>query len=87
MNGQFRYIGAEQIPVKYGGLSKDGEFDATDAVTEITLRPAAKHTVEFPATEVRVDPFFFFFSPLLKDKRKIQNQWKYLNKGSSLDSL
>ncbi|GMN27018.1 hypothetical protein TIFTF001_001490 [Ficus carica] len=46
-----RYIGAEQIPVKYGGLSKDGEFDATDAVTEITLRPAAKHTVEFPATE------------------------------------
>lgn len=48
----FRYIAAEQVPVKYGGLSKDGEFDTTDAVTEITVKPAAKHTVEFPVTEV-----------------------------------
>ncbi|KAK2656401.1 hypothetical protein Ddye_009453 [Dipteronia dyeriana] len=48
----FRYIAAEQVPVKYGGLSKDGEiFEATDAVTEITVKPAAKHTVEFPVTE------------------------------------
>ncbi|XP_021889884.1 patellin-3-like isoform X1 [Carica papaya] len=46
-----RYIAAEQVPVKYGGLSKDGEFDTTDAVTEITVKPAAKHTVEFPVTE------------------------------------
>ncbi|KAL5567418.1 hypothetical protein UlMin_030582 [Ulmus minor] len=46
-----RYISAEQIPIKYGGLSKDGEFGSTDAVTEITVRPAAKHTVEFPVTE------------------------------------
>nr|KYP48967.1 Patellin-3 [Cajanus cajan] len=46
-----RYIAPEQIPVKYGGLSKDGEFGNNDAVTEITVRPAAKHTVEFPVTE------------------------------------
>ncbi|XP_014510170.1 patellin-3 [Vigna radiata var. radiata] len=46
-----RYIAPEQLPVKYGGLSKDGEFANTDAVTEITVRPAAKHTVEFSVTE------------------------------------
>ncbi|RDX73219.1 Patellin-3, partial [Mucuna pruriens] len=46
-----RYISAEQLPVKYGGLSKDGEFGISDAVTEITVRPAAKHTVELPVTE------------------------------------
>ncbi|KAK8663725.1 hypothetical protein V6N13_083532 [Hibiscus sabdariffa] len=47
----FRYIAAEQVPVKYGGLSKDGEFANTDAVIEETIKPAAKHTVEFPVTE------------------------------------
>ncbi|CAJ1937687.1 unnamed protein product [Sphenostylis stenocarpa] len=46
-----RYIAPEQLPVKYGGLSKDGEFGNTDAVTEITVRPAAKHTVEFSVSE------------------------------------
>ncbi|KAJ9170156.1 hypothetical protein P3X46_018284 [Hevea brasiliensis] len=46
-----RYIAAEQIPLKYGGLSKDGEFCTADAVTEITMKPAAKHTVEFPVSE------------------------------------
>lgn len=46
-----RYIAAEQVPVKYGGLSRVGEFAATDAVTEITVKPAAKHTIEFPVTE------------------------------------
>ncbi|KAI4343513.1 hypothetical protein L6164_010853 [Bauhinia variegata] len=46
-----RYIAAEQLPVKYGGLSNDGEFGNADAVTEITVRPAAKHTIEFPVTE------------------------------------
>ena len=50
----FRYIAAEQLPVKYGGLSKNGDFGNADAVTEITVRPAAKHTVEFPVTEVGV---------------------------------
>ncbi|MBA0761264.1 hypothetical protein Gotri_023935, partial [Gossypium trilobum] len=47
----FRYITAEQVPVKYGGLSKGSEFATTETVTEITVKPAAKHTVEFPVTE------------------------------------
>ncbi|QCD87701.1 hypothetical protein DEO72_LG3g2241 [Vigna unguiculata] len=46
-----KYIDPEQLPVKYGGLSKDGEFANTDVVTEITVRQASKHTVEFPVTE------------------------------------
>ncbi|OIV98121.1 hypothetical protein TanjilG_25986 [Lupinus angustifolius] len=46
-----RYIAPEQLQVKYGGLSKDGEFGSNDVVTEITVRPAAKHTVEFSVTE------------------------------------
>ncbi|KAE8718563.1 defensin-like protein 6-like [Hibiscus syriacus] len=45
----FRYIAAEQVQAKYGGLSKDGEFTHTDSVIEETIKPAAKHTVEFPA--------------------------------------
>lgn len=50
---KYRYISAEQLPVKYGGLSKDGDFGTTDAVIEINVRPAAKHTVEFPVIEVK----------------------------------
>ncbi|GLT26690.1 hypothetical protein SLA2020_017360 [Shorea laevis] len=46
-----RYIAAEQVPVKYGGLSKEGEFATTDTVTEITVKPSSKHTVEFPVSE------------------------------------
>ncbi|KAL4289954.1 hypothetical protein GQ457_14G002480 [Hibiscus cannabinus] len=46
-----RYIAAEQVPVKYGGLSKDGEFASTDAAIEENVKPAVKHTVEFPVTE------------------------------------
>jgi hypothetical protein len=46
-----RYISAEQVAVKYGGLSKDGEFATTDAVTDIIVKPSAKHTLEFPATQ------------------------------------
>ena len=48
--------------MKYGGLGKDGEFGNTDAVTEITVRPAAKHTVEFSVTEVS---FALLFCPSL----------------------
>ncbi|CAK8579064.1 unnamed protein product [Lathyrus sativus] len=45
------YIAPEQLPVKYGGLSNDGEFGNSDAVTEITIKPTSKHTVEFAVTE------------------------------------
>lgn len=47
-----RYIAAEQVPIQYGGLSKDGEFGTADSVTEITVKPSAKHIVEFPVTQV-----------------------------------
>ena len=55
----FKYIAPEQLPVKYGGLSKDGEFANTDVVTEITVRQASKHNVEFPVTEVGFPLLFF----------------------------
>ncbi|KAF5731554.1 patellin-3 [Tripterygium wilfordii] len=47
----FKYISPEQVPIQYGGLSVDycdcnPEFTVADAATEITLKPATKHTVE-----------------------------------------
>ncbi|KAK4416603.1 Patellin-3 [Sesamum alatum] len=47
----FKYISAEQIPTQYGGLSKDGDFGLADTVTEIIVKPSAKHIVEFPVTQ------------------------------------
>ncbi|XP_073294658.1 patellin-3-like [Primulina huaijiensis] len=49
----FKYLAPEQVPVQYGGLSKDGEqeFTAADAATEETIKPSCKHTIELPITE------------------------------------
>ncbi|KAK9271109.1 hypothetical protein L1049_026698 [Liquidambar formosana] len=49
----FKYIAPEQVPVQYGGLSREGEqeFTTADPVTEVTIKPATKHTVEFPVSE------------------------------------
>ncbi|XP_042036620.1 patellin-3-like [Salvia splendens] len=49
----FKYIAPEQVPVQYGGLSKEGEaeFTTADSATEDTIKPAGKHTVEIPVTE------------------------------------
>ncbi|XP_004250845.2 patellin-3-like [Solanum lycopersicum] len=49
----FKYIVPEQVPVQYGGLSREGEqeFTIADSATEDTVKPASKHTVEFPVTE------------------------------------
>lgn len=55
--------------MKYGGLSKDGEFGNTDAVTEITVRPAAKHIVEFSVTEVGFPLLFFGVDRFLRIQR------------------
>ena len=56
----FRYIAPEQVPVQYGGLSKenDPDFTTADAVTEVTIKPASKHTIEIPATEVKDNLLF-----------------------------
>ncbi|KAJ8541789.1 hypothetical protein K7X08_002605 [Anisodus acutangulus] len=49
----FQYIVPEQVPVQYGGLSREGEqeFTIADPATEDTVKPATKHTIEFPVTE------------------------------------
>ncbi|XP_031278772.1 patellin-3-like [Pistacia vera] len=49
----FKYIAPEQVPVQYGGLSREGEqeFTTADAVTDIIIKAAAKHIIEFPADE------------------------------------
>ncbi|KAK7312059.1 hypothetical protein VNO77_35601 [Canavalia gladiata] len=49
----FKYIAPEQVPVQYGGLSRDGEqeFSSADPVTEVTIKPATKHAVHFPVIE------------------------------------
>ncbi|KAJ0232021.1 Patellin-1 [Hirschfeldia incana] len=43
----FKYIAPEQVPVKYGGLSDD----IGGTVTEAIVKPAAKYTIELPASE------------------------------------
>lgn len=50
----FRYIAPEQVPAQYGGLSKEGEeeFTTAEPATEEIIKPASKHTIEFPVTEV-----------------------------------
>ncbi|KZV50911.1 patellin-2-like [Dorcoceras hygrometricum] len=52
----FKYLAPEQVPVQYGGLSKDVEQDFTfaDAAIEETIMPTSKHTVELPITEACV---------------------------------
>ncbi|XP_062179783.1 patellin-3-like [Phragmites australis] len=49
----FRYISPEQVPVQFGGLYKedDTEFSTSDAVTELTVKPSSKETIEIPVTE------------------------------------
>ncbi|XP_062101384.1 patellin-3-like [Humulus lupulus] len=52
----FKYIAPEQVPVQQGGLSQDGEqeFTSSDSVTEVTIKPSTKHTVEIPVSETSV---------------------------------
>ncbi|XP_008781563.1 patellin-3-like isoform X2 [Phoenix dactylifera] len=49
----FKYIAPEQVPVQYGGLSKekDPDFTAADAVTEIAIKPSTKQVIEIPVNE------------------------------------
>ncbi|QCD89046.1 patellin-3-like [Vigna unguiculata] len=49
----FKYIAPELVPIQYGGLSREGEqeFTTADPVTEVTIKPATKHAVEFPVSE------------------------------------
>ncbi|KAL1539040.1 patellin-5-like [Salvia divinorum] len=47
----FKYISAEETPAQYGGLSKEGAFEAADSVTEILVKPSSNHIVEFPVSK------------------------------------
>ncbi|GER34225.1 Sec14p-like phosphatidylinositol transfer family protein [Striga asiatica] len=47
----FKYIAPEQVPVQYGGLNKDQEFTTSDSAIEEIIKPASKHTIEFPVPE------------------------------------
>ncbi|WOL03569.1 hypothetical protein Cni_G12289 [Canna indica] len=49
----FKYIAPEQVPVAFGGLNKDDDPDFTtaDAVTDVTLKPSSKETIEIPTSE------------------------------------
>ncbi|KAL5097887.1 hypothetical protein RYX36_002214, partial [Vicia faba] len=54
------YIAPQQVPVQYGGLSREGEqeFTTADPATEVIIKPATKHAVEFPISEVRIKTCF-----------------------------
>ncbi|CAL9201281.1 unnamed protein product [Musa hybrid cultivar] len=49
----FKYIAPEQVPVQFGGLSKenDTDFSTADAVIETTIKPSTKQAIEIPVTE------------------------------------
>ncbi|XP_051123539.1 patellin-3-like [Andrographis paniculata] len=52
----FKYISPEHVPTQYGGLGVDScecnpEFSVDDPVTEITIKPATKQTVEIIVNE------------------------------------
>lgn len=50
----FKYIAPEQVPIQFGGHSKDGdehEFSPADPITEVTLKPGSKHPIEFALSE------------------------------------
>ena len=52
----FKYISPEQVPIQYGGLSVDycdcnPDFGIADPVTEITVKPSTKQTVEILFSE------------------------------------
>ncbi|CAA6668423.1 unnamed protein product [Spirodela intermedia] len=49
----FEFIAPEQVPVRYGGLSKENDVDfcTSDAATEVFIKPSTKHTIDIPASE------------------------------------
>ncbi|XP_078182103.1 patellin-3-like [Carex rostrata] len=49
----FKHVAPEQVPVQFGGLYREDESDFTvsDAVTEVTIKPSSKHTIDLPLSE------------------------------------
>ncbi|XP_047341947.1 patellin-3-like [Impatiens glandulifera] len=53
----FKYIAPEQVPAKYGGLSKEGdekeeEFTTANEAKEEIIKPGTKHTIEIPVSDL-----------------------------------
>lgn len=51
----FRYIPIQEIPIKYGGIKRenDFEFSITDAeATEVVIKAGSTETIEIPTPEV-----------------------------------
>lgn len=57
-----RYVTPEQVPVQYGGLSREGEqeFTVADSVTEVTIKPTTKHAVELSFSEVGIYIYYSY---------------------------
>ncbi|RWV90729.1 hypothetical protein BHE74_00029258 [Ensete ventricosum] len=55
------FAAKQQVPVQFGGLSKenDTDFSTADAVIETTIKPSTKQAIQIPVTEV--GKFFFSF--------------------------
>ncbi|KAF5205480.1 Patellin-4 [Thalictrum thalictroides] len=50
-----KYIPANEIPTKYGGLKRDNDTEfSTEEVTELVLKAGTTETIEIPAPEVGV---------------------------------
>ncbi|CAH2066873.1 unnamed protein product [Thlaspi arvense] len=47
----FKYISPEQVPLKYGGLSKDIPLTTENSITEAIVKPSSKYTIDLPASE------------------------------------
>ncbi|KAH6775882.1 Sec14p-like phosphatidylinositol transfer family protein [Perilla frutescens var. hirtella] len=49
-----KYIAAEEIPITYGGLLREGdpEFSTKDVASEIVVKAGATETIEIPAPEI-----------------------------------
>ncbi|XP_072998565.1 patellin-3-like [Typha latifolia] len=49
----FKYIAPAQVPVQFGGLGKenDPDFTTSDAVTEVTIKPSSKQSIDVSVTE------------------------------------
>ena len=64
-----RYITIEEIPIQYGGLKRENNFEFSiddGVVSEILIKAKSTETIEIPAPEVQpkniyIYIYFYFF--------------------------
>lgn len=57
-----RYIPVEEIPIQYGGLKRENDFEFSfddSAVSELIIKAGSTATIEINATEVLIRTFFW----------------------------